>query len=130
MKKFVFISLLLFASICFAQAPLMVPEPTAQDFKTFFAALGGWASIGTLGFVMIGVQTALLIIRTKFVKMDGWLKLLIVNGLTLAGGVLALKLGPANLSWAEALLHSQTLAAFQVFAYSALKHTKEKIKKS
>lgn len=125
MKRFLLLLFVIMIPIvAFTQGETVVP-PTADEVKSFLESLGGWTSVGTMGFVVLAVQAALLVMRSSFVKMNGWYKLLIVNGLTLVGGVLALKLGPANLSWVEALLHSQTLAAFQVLGHSAIKHKKE-----
>lgn len=140
MRKLIYLFILIFSVFAFAEAgdPTVIPPdptaaPTAEELKTFFAAIGGWASLGTMGFVMIAVQAVLFFLRSKFANfifedMAGWVKFLVVSFLSLVSCVLALKLGPANLSWAEALLHSSTLTSFQVYLHQGMKQLGQKLK--
>lgn len=96
-----------------------VAPPTAAEIGKFLEALGGVKGAGTLAIVAIVVQGLMLVMKTALGKMAGIWQVIILNLLTLIGGVIALKMSGSD--WASALLHSQSLAAFQVFLHQLWK---------
>ena len=96
-----------------------IAGPTAGDIAKFLEALGGVKNLGTLGIVALVVQGLMLVAKSALGKMAGIYQMLILNFLTLAAGVIALKM--SGMDWASAILHSQSLAAFQVFLHQAWK---------
>jgi enamine deaminase RidA (YjgF/YER057c/UK114 family) len=109
---------LLLAFAALAQGEVIAP-PTGDELVTFLQSLGGLKGAGSIAIIVIAVQGLLLFFRSSFAKFSGAFQILIVNGLTLIAGVIALKAQGMELS--VALLHSQTIAAFQVFAHQVLK---------
>ena len=98
-----------------------VTPPKQEEIIAFLEAIGGWKTLGTLGVVMIVVQALLLfVIRPGLIKIEGKWKLVLVQGLTLIFGVASL-IAVSGLSLGEALLHSQTLVAFQVLIHNIWK---------
>lgn len=96
-------------------APAEVIEGPSQDeIGNFLKSIGGWAGMGALGIAMIIVQGLMLLFKSSLASFAGKWRLLIVSFLSLASGVIALKLmGVAD--WGAVLMHSSTLAAIQVF---------------
>jgi enamine deaminase RidA (YjgF/YER057c/UK114 family) len=109
---------LLFAFAALAQGEV-IAAPTGDELVKFLQSLGGLKGAGSVAIIVIVVQGLLLFFRSSFAKFSGAFQLLIVNGLTLIAGVIAMKAQGMELS--VALLHSQTIAAFQVFAHQVLK---------
>ena len=118
MKMLSVLVCLLFAFAALAQGEVIVP-PSGDELIKFLQSLGGLKGAGTAAIVVIVVQGLLLFFRSSFAKFAGISQILIVNGLTLIAGVIALKAQGMELS--VALLHSQTIAAFQVFAHQVFK---------
>lgn len=115
----VFVLLVIFSLAAFATEGDVILPPTADQWSEFLAAIGGLKGAGTLAMVAVVIQGILLVVRLPQLPVPGKTKLLIVTGLTLVGGVIALKL--QGLDWASVVLHSTTLAAFQVFLHQIYK---------
>lgn len=94
-------------------------EPTYDDWLQFLMSLKGVAGIGTLGVAGVAVQGLLLLFRSKFVKMDGKQKLMVVQFLSVLAGMVGLR--TQGIDWAAAFLHANTLGAVQVFAHQIYK---------
>lgn len=104
-----------------------VAEPSSDEWAALIMALGGAQGMGTLGLVGLGVQGLLLAFRSRFVNLTGPMKFLVVSGLTMVAGPVALVAG--GMALPAALLHSGTLTAIQVFADQAKKQLIDKKKK-
>lgn len=116
MKKF----LLCIALMLLSLAAMAQVEPTSMsDIQKFIESLGGLKGLGALGIAAIAVQGLLLFFKSAFASFAGPAKILIVYGLTLVAGVLSLKI--SGVDWGGALLHTQTLAAAQVFLHQLYK---------
>ncbi len=102
---------------------LIVP-PSSEELLVFIQALGGWKGLGALGIAMIVVQGLLLLARTSLINIEGKWRLFAVLLLSTISGVIALL--SAGVPLTEALLHSQTLAAFQVLLHQIYKQFIEK----
>ncbi len=106
--------------------PGMDDDPTSDlDTAVFINALG--KSIGSvkgassLLLVMLITQLLMLFFRTPLGSFAGKWKFLIIYGMSLVGGVVALKINVDGMEWLTALLHANTLATFQIFAHQAKK---------
>jgi hypothetical protein len=89
-------------------------EISNQDFiNLLLKSIGDIKGATGLGIVVIIVQLLMAFFKTQLSNFAGKYKLLIVTFLTLVLGVLTLK--TSGLTWSAALLHSSTIAAFQVF---------------
>lgn len=105
---------LFMAGLAFGQdvAPAV---PTADEWDHLYSSLNGMKGIGGLGIVAVIVQGLMLLLRSQFGSMAGHFRLLALSALTLAGGVLALRM--QGLAWPAVLMHSGTLIAGQVFVH-------------
>jgi hypothetical protein len=123
MKNFtnVFLAVLLFgfAGFCFAQDG--TTEPVSYDVFVAFLlqSLGGFKGAGSLAVVAGVIQILMKLFQTSAGELLGKWKLLAVALLSLAGGMLALKL--SGVSWSAAALHGTSLAAAQVFLHQLYK---------
>lgn len=97
-----------------ALAQEAVVPPSGEEVKALFEALGGLKGLGALGIVALVVQAVMLVLRSAIGGLLGKFRLVIVYGLSIVGGVLALHLSGVGIG--AALLHANTLAALQVFA--------------
>lgn len=100
------------------------PQSNADFLNLLLQSLGGLSGASALAVAGIVVQLLIKLLGTNwfgewFPNLDGHIKLLVVTGLTLISGVLALMLPPTSLSLGAALMHSTTLAAFMVFGNQA-----------
>lgn len=118
-----FIALLLtfFVGSVFAQE---LGEPSAQELMNFLAALGGIKGASSLAIAALAVQGLMLLFRSSVGNFIGKYKLLTVLGLSLVSGILALKLNGVDIG--AALVHSTTMASFQVFLNQLYKQFFEK----
>lgn len=125
--------LLVPASLYAQDIPQNAPE---IDFLNLLVhSIGGMRGASTLAIVGIVIKLLLvaldLPITTKLVgsKFKDWssgLKLTVVLGLTMVGGVVSLMAPPVGLSLGAALVHSSTLSAFVVLSNQLYKHYFEK----
>lgn len=126
--KFKFMFLLILAS--FAFFPLLVlaqDEVISNDeFVSFLlASIGGAKGLSTLALVGVSIQIIIKFLQTEIVdnwfsKKSGKIKLVIVTGMSVIGGVLSL-MTVEGLSFSAAALHSSTLAAAMVFIHQVIK---------
>lgn len=91
-----------------------IEPPTPEEIMAFLAAIGGLKGASILAIVAVVVQGIMLALRSPLGKLAGKVRLVIVLGLTLVGGVLGLMVSGVDLL--NALMHSTTLAAMQVLA--------------
>lgn len=117
MKKF--LPVLLFALF---SLPIMVlaqdtpPVDPNQDFiALLIQSIGGLKGMSTLAIVGLAVQLLIKLSSTTWIKLEGSVKLLIVSGLGIVGGVVALMLPPNGLTFGAAMVHSLTLTSLMVF---------------
>lgn len=120
MKKFFgLLFVMLFTAIPFALFAQEVPGPVADiDAIQQILAVLTTKGLAGLGLVAAVTQVLMLALRSNFViakfgEAKGSLRITILLGLTLVGGVVTLLLQGMDL--VPALLHSSTVAAFQVF---------------
>lgn len=116
---FMMFTIFFFAGVmAFAQE---VSEVSDLDFiQQLLSFVSGYKGLTGLALAAAAVQSVIMLLKTPlfgkiFKSVTGQIKLLIVSGLSLIAGVIALRI--TGLSLAESLLHSSTLAAFQVFAH-------------
>jgi membrane associated rhomboid family serine protease len=130
MIKFIFISILILPAISLCQSENLEENINLQNYlKLLFDSLGGIKGASTLATIAIIVQILMQTLRlnciqTKLPKILGKHKFLIVYLLSTISGILALKL--QGIDWLSSLLHSNTLAAYQVLIHQAIKQLKEK----
>lgn len=99
-------------------APL-IPAPTSDDLGKLLESLGGLKGASAMGIAAVVVQAIMLFFRSSLGDFAGKYRLLLVYFLSLVSGVLSLKL--AGIDFGAAVLHSNTLAAAQVFLNQAVK---------
>lgn len=127
MKKYLLLAIALFGALfgvlCFGQES--VPMPPQDFLLLLIQSIGGLKGASAL--VIAGTITQLLIKALSLSFVDGWFtkiagagKLIIVYGLTLVSGVLALMM--TGVSLGAALVHSTTLSALMVFMNEIYKH--------
>jgi hypothetical protein len=89
-------------------------------------SLGGLGGMTALGIAALATQLIMLALKTSLAaaKVPGKIRLLLVCGLSLVTGVLGLL--AADVDFGAALLHSTTLAAFQVLLHQVKKQFVEK----
>lgn len=107
----------LFALTAMADGDPTAPVATEDFLKALFESIGKLKGAGTMGIVVVVVQLLMLFFRTPLANFAGKYRLLIASALTMVGGVIGLKL--TGVDWMAALVHSSTLAAFQVFGHQA-----------
>lgn len=90
-------------------------EPTPLDWANFLQSIGSWSTLNRLGLAALVTQGLLLLLRSKFGDLTGKAKLALVSVCSLSCGILALRLG--GLDWGQALMHSTTLTALQVYGH-------------
>lgn len=104
----------------------LIDQNTSDFLKLLIDSLGGLKGASSL--VIAGVVVQLLIkamslpaVGKLFSEAQGWLKLVIVTGLTLVSGVIGL-MTAGGLTLGAALVHSTTLAALMVFGNQIIQH--------
>ena len=113
--------MLLFAAVVFPLGAMAQEvDPTADFLQLLIASIGGFKGMSTLAIVGVVIQLLIKLISlpfmgSLFLKAPGYLKLLIISGLTLVGGPITLMVVD-GLDFGAALIHSATLNAFMVFA--------------
>lgn len=104
----------------------VVAPPTGDEWAKLIESLGGLKGASTLAIIAFIVQLLMLLLRTQLGAFAGKWRLVVVLGLTMVGGVIALKM--QGMEWVAAILHSSTLAAAQVFGHQMFKQFYEKKK--
>lgn len=102
-----------------AEEPIVVPPPTQSEWSAFLEGLGGIKGASTLAIVALVVQGLMLALKSGLGSLTGKLQLVLVYGLTLVGGVVALKV--QGMDWGSILIHSSTMSAVQVFLHQIYK---------
>lgn len=127
---FFFFPLVAIAQEVVAPAPAtgspLIDQHTSEFLKLLIDSLGGLKGASSLA--IAGVVVQLLIkamnlpaVGKLFSEAQGWLKLLIVTGLSLVAGVIGL-MTAGGLTLGAALVHSTTLAALMVFGNQLIQH--------
>lgn len=120
-KALLSFALLGFSLIAFGQDVL--PPESAGQWQAFLQSIGGTKGVGIMGTIVALIQILLLILKSPLGVVAGPYKLLLVTTLTLFLGVTSLKI--QGFDWQSALMHSTTLASFQVFLNQLWKQLKE-----
>lgn len=115
MKRIVFLAIALFPVLALADDPIS----NADAIQKILAELSSHKLVG-MGLVAAAVQVIMIALRSELVtsmlgKIDSSIRLALVLGLTWLGGVTTMMAG--GMTFGAALLHSTSLAAFQVFAH-------------
>lgn len=119
MQKILFVlTLCLFPIVALAQE-VAPPVDAAAALENLINSLAGLKGAGALAISAFVVQVIMRLLNTKLGDVAGKWKLLIVYVLSVVSGVLGLK--AAGLDIGAALVHAQTLAAFQVLANQVYK---------
>jgi hypothetical protein len=135
MKYLSILCVYLFSVVAFGQevaAPAIQPVADlsqnieVQDFLSFLVqSMGGLKGASSLAIVAMIVQGLVMVMRLKFAdKFVHGYKLLIVYGLSMVGGVLTLMSQGIDLQ--AALIHANSMAAYQVFFHQVIKQIAEK----
>ncbi len=134
-KLLILITVLCFPLMAFAQEVVqpvvdLATEVPVQDFMAFLIkSMGGMKGASTLAIVGIVLQGLLMLTRTRLLdKYTSGKKLLIVYGLSMVAGVVALM--SQGLDIQAALIHSNSLAAYQVMFHEVVKKFNDKDNKS
>ena len=97
--------------------------PVIDEWRYFLEAIKGSAGLNSFGLIIAVVQTLVVFMGNRFVKMPGKYKLLLVQALTMVTGVSMLK--TQGFDWQSAFMHANTVGAFQVFFHQLLKQFRE-----
>ena len=100
-------------------ASLPADLDSGEALELLIKSLGGMKGAGALGIAYVITQGLMLFFRTKLADFTGKWKLLIVAGLSVVVGVMALKM--SGLGWLASLVHGSTLAAASVFGNQLFK---------
>ncbi len=134
---FSFLFLLLLSFTGEAQSPIPVPTPLvtsmseylpvvdANDVEYFLASVNGLRGLGALGIALLIVQGLLLLLRSKFVQLQGRTKLVVASGLSIVVGVLVLLINGVDIY--ASLMHGTTLAAINTFVHQLYKQFTEPV---
>lgn len=117
------VGLLLLPLIAFAQSslPASLPAdlPTDQALSLFLQSLGGLKGAGALAIAVVVVQAIMLFFRTPLATFAGKYRLLIVGGLSIIAGFVALL--ATGLDWKLALMNTGVIGPIQVFIHQLVK---------
>lgn len=109
-------------------APLPIPVCSAEMdfFQCLGLSLGSFKGASTLLIIAIVVQLLVKLMASSlfdqmFAKLDGWLKLTIISGLSLVGSVVGL-MYTSDMSFLAALTSGGVLTALMVFANQIYQH--------
>lgn len=110
-------------ALALSQVELPASMPADVDTGTalsmFIASLGGMKGVTALGVALVIVQGVLLFFRTPLAGFAGKWRLVIVSGVAVVSGVLALV--ASGVPVLAALLHGTTFAGLQVFGNQFVK---------
>lgn len=124
MKKFFLFSTFGFLALSLKAFANEIVPPGVDEFAALIAALGGLKGASALAIAAVVVQAIMLLLRSKLGEVAGKYRLLAVYLLSVVAGVVSLRIAGVDLG--AALVHTQTLAAFQVFLNQVLKQFFEK----
>lgn len=120
-----FLALLFPAVMVYAQgASLPVDLPADVALQEFLQSLGGFKGASALGIALLVVQAVMYFFRTSLASFAGKWRLAIVAGLSLVAGTMALF--ASGVPWQMALMHANTLGAFNVFLNQMFKQFVQK----
>jgi len=114
--------LLLLTAASFALADGTAPVEPGQ-WETFLNAIGGLKGAGIMGGIAALIQVLLFVLRSPLGYLAGPYKLLLITALTMFLGVTGLKV--EGFDWQSAIMHSSTVASFQVFLHQMWKQMVE-----
>lgn len=100
-------------------ASLPVDLPTDQALALFLQSLGGLKGAGALAIAVVVVQAIMLFFRTPLATFAGKYRLLIVGGLSIVAGFIALL--ATGLDWKLALMNTGVIGPIQVFIHQIVK---------
>ena len=108
-------------------APLAssIVPPTGDDFSSLLKGIGGVKGAGTLAVIALIVQALMFFFRTQLASFAGVWQLIIVNGLTLVGGVVSLMLVDHQI-FLQAILNSQVLGMAQIWGHQVYNQIQKK----
>lgn len=130
MKKIIFITTLLLPIISLAQSTNLEQTIDLENYLQFLIqSLGGLKGASSLASIAIITQIIMQTLRLPFVQsklppLMGKHKFTIIYLLSTITGILTLKI--QGLGWLTSLIHSNTLAAYQILIHQAFKQFKEK----
>lgn len=123
---------ILLPTLAFAQAlPPVVLDPSLDPnvayIKLIIDSIGGMKGLGAWGISAVIIQLIIVglnlpIVGGLFGSAYGWVKLLIVSGLSMVVTPIALMATTPAMDFGAALLHSATLAAVMVFINQIIQH--------
>jgi hypothetical protein len=119
------ILLIALSAMLYAFAAL-ASDGNADPLKSIIDPLSKVNGFKLLAILAAIVQSIILVLKFLFEKISGLYRLLFMQFLTLVLGVTILRM--QGLSWAEALLHSQTTATFQIYFHQLIKQFLKKPK--
>lgn len=98
----------------------LVEVDTADALMFLLQSLGGIKGASTLAIVVLVSQLLMKFVATPLLKLDGAMKLLIISGLTIVGGVAGLMI-QTGIDLGAALMHSSILAALSTYVHQLYK---------
>lgn len=116
-KVFLCMTVLSVAGLAFCQDPGTIVPPSIDEWDHLVASLGGLKGAGTMAILTAIVQGLMLLGRSQFGQYAGKWRLLALTGLTVVGGVIALKM--QGMPWGVVITHTIMLSSFQVFVHQA-----------
>ncbi len=111
---------------CFGDDPAAVVVPDSQFLLELLSSMGSYKGLAGLGLAAVVVQILMKALQTSFAhaRFPGAARILAVLGLSLVCGVVGLM--ATGVPIGAAMLHANTLAAFQVLAHQLYKQLTEK----
>jgi hypothetical protein len=94
-----------------------------SEWEIFSAAMKGSTGMNSMGLTAAAVQAIIAFLGTRFIRLPGKYKLLMIQGLTMLTGVTMLR--SQGFDWQSSVMHSQTVSAFQVFFHQVLKQFRD-----
>lgn len=111
--------------LAFAQ-DILPPSPSQGELELLVRSLGGDTSMKLMALVALLVQVSMFVLAKTSIadKLAGKHKIVLVYALNIVAGVLTLRL--MGVETVTALVHSNTLASYQVFLHQVWKQFAEK----
>lgn len=123
--KIFFITLLVLLAPIALMAQITLPTEvvevdSGEALMFLLQSLGGFKGASTLAIVVLVSQLLMKFVATPLLKLDGAMKLLIISGLTIVGGVAGLMV-QTGMDLGAALMHSSVLAALSTYVHQLYK---------